>query len=255
MPYPSYMKQNEQHEFRPVDNPFEAIGDYSSAGCVLLPSATFNDLQYFAEREIKESIFDHASSIGHTVQSQLHLLAPKTEASHLTEIGVGPFKAYGMNGRFVPGKKTYTNSSKKANAVKGQWTPEQDSPRAGSAKILDSDGILGIHEQNHSKTQSSEEIVAPICDDFSVDMCDGLFGTKEDGDMNMECSFKHIYHAMTKVDFEFDMEMLWDNDDTVLRCLDEQGGSAEVETMIVKLEMDLIEMLAGTQKYGEAETN
>jgi len=80
------------YELHPVDHPFEAIGDYRSDS--MLPSATFNDLQYSAERGTKKPIFDHAASIDRirTVESQLHLLTPKTEVSHLTE----------TNGRFVP---------------------------------------------------------------------------------------------------------------------------------------------------------
>ncbi|KAJ1269203.1 hypothetical protein BS78_07G192700 [Paspalum vaginatum] len=95
----------------------------------MAPSATFNDLghQFFAEREIKKPIFDHASSISHRVGSQLPLLTPKTEASRLIGSDLGLYKAYQMNnGRFVPRKTTSNTSLKKANVVKGQWTPEED---------------------------------------------------------------------------------------------------------------------------------
>ncbi|KAF8659446.1 hypothetical protein HU200_058476 [Digitaria exilis] len=127
LPFDSYMQQNGHYELHPVDHPFEAIGDYISAA-PLVPSATFNDLghQYFAEREIKKPIFDHASSIGHRVGSQLPLLTPKTEVSHLIESGLGSYKAYEMNGRLAPRKKASSNLLKKANVVKGQWTPEED---------------------------------------------------------------------------------------------------------------------------------
>jgi myb proto-oncogene protein len=37
--------------------------------------------------------------------------------------GLGSYKAYEKNGRFLPRKKT---SLKKANVVKGQWTPAED---------------------------------------------------------------------------------------------------------------------------------
>ena len=102
------------YELHPVDHPLEAIGDYRSGS--MLPLATSNELQYFAERGTKKPIFDHAASIDRTVESQLHLLTPKTEVSHLTE----------TNGRFVPRKETYSISLKRANVVKGQWTPEED---------------------------------------------------------------------------------------------------------------------------------
>lgn len=118
LPFDSYMQQNGRYELHPVNHhPFEAIGDYASA--------TFNDLghHFFEEREIKKPIFDHASSIGHRVGSQLPLLTPKTEVSHLMDSGLASYKAYEMNGRFLPRKKT---SMKKANVVKGQWTPEED---------------------------------------------------------------------------------------------------------------------------------
>ena len=114
------------YELHPVDHPFEAIGDYRSDS--MLPSATFNDLQYSAERGTKKPIFDHAASIDRirTVESQLHLLTPKTEVSHLTENGLVSYKACETNGRFVPRKETYSISLKRANVVKGQWTPEED---------------------------------------------------------------------------------------------------------------------------------
>jgi len=109
------MQQNGRYELHPVDHhPIEVIGD-----------AAFNDLrhQFFTEREIKKPIFDRGSSIGHRVGSQLPLLTPKTEVSHLMDSGLGSYKAYEMNGRFLPRKKT---SLKKTNVVKGQWTPEED---------------------------------------------------------------------------------------------------------------------------------
>ncbi|XP_004986186.3 transcription factor MYB115 [Setaria italica] len=130
--------------------------------------------------------------------------------------------------------------------------------------ILDPQGMLiSAHEHSRcSETQSCEELLAPVCyDDFSVvDMCDGLFDTKEDAfqavyavddDIDMNYIFNHLDHTI-KVDPEIsDMEMMWDDD--VLGCV-EPAGSAEVETVHVKEEMDLMEMVAATQQnYGEAE--
>ena len=157
-------------------------------------------------------------------------------------------------------------------------------PREGPAKmiderlehnnpsnILDSQGILSIHEHNCSKAQSREELaMAPICDDFSIGMlCDSLFDTKEetcfqvytvDDDMNMNCTFNHVDHAI-KVNCEIDMEMMWDDEDG-LGCVevytvddDISAGSAEIEDVHVKEEMDLIEMVTVTQKYGKEEKN
>jgi myb proto-oncogene protein len=123
------MQQNGHYELHPVDHPFEAIsGDYASVGS-MVPTATFNDIghrQYFAERDIKKPIFGYASSTDHRVGSQLPMLTPKTEVSHLIESGLGSYKTYEMSDRFVPRKKTSSYSLKKVNVVKGQWTPEED---------------------------------------------------------------------------------------------------------------------------------
>ena len=129
--------------------------------------------------------------------------------------------------------------------------------------ILNSQDILlpSMEEYICSESLSCEDLLAPICDGFSVEMCDGLFDANEGGfqvctvdddDIDMNYIFNHIDHAI-KVDPEIDMEMMmmmWDED--ALGCAE---PAAHVETVHVKEEMDLIEMVAATQNCGEAENH
>jgi len=48
--------------------------------------------------------------------------------------------------------------------------------------------------------------------------------------------------------------MMWDDEDG-LGCVEEPAGSPQIEDVHVKEEMDLIEMVTVTQKYGKAEKN
>lgn len=121
MPFDSYMQPNGLYELKPVDHPFQGIGEYTSSGS-MVPSATFNDLghRYYSEIETKRPVINQ-------VGSYLPLLTPKTEVSHLMECGMGSYKALEMNGRFVTrNRKASSNLLKKASIVKGQWTPEED---------------------------------------------------------------------------------------------------------------------------------
>ncbi|KAL6631309.1 hypothetical protein ACP70R_028159 [Stipagrostis hirtigluma subsp. patula] len=125
--FDSYLQPNGHYELHPLEHPFEGIDEYAPAG-YMFPSATFDGLghQYYSERETNKPVVDHASSTVHTVGSRVPLLTPKTEVSYPTESGFESYKGYKMKSRFVPRKKTSSNSSKKANVIKGQWTPEED---------------------------------------------------------------------------------------------------------------------------------
>jgi transcription factor MYB, plant len=107
-------------------------------------------------------------------------------------------------------------------------------------------------------TRSFEELPAPICDEFSVDMCDGLFDAAseeafqvcgiDDGDVDMNCIFDHLdYASRNKVaDHGIDMEMTWD-DDALADCVGLELDSSDHQVEIVqqvKEEMDLVEMMA-----------
>jgi myb proto-oncogene protein len=149
-------------------------------------------------------------------------------------------------------------------------TPGAKPAKTGEIKlenILDSSqGILlpSMDEYNCSESQSCEDLLAPICDGFSVEMCDGLFDVNEgtfqvctvddDDDIDMNYIFNHTDHAI-KVDPEIDMEMMMMWDDDALGCAEPAGPEAHAETVHVKEEMDLIEMVAATQNCGEAENH
>ncbi|WVZ60880.1 hypothetical protein U9M48_010841 [Paspalum notatum var. saurae] len=132
------------------------------------------------------------------------------------------------------------------------------------SNILDPQGMmLSVHEYNcGGDAESFEELFAPICDDLSVDMCDGLFDPKEedafqvyavDDNIDMNYIFSHIDHAIKVGPEMIDMEMLWDDD--ALGCTEPASGSAQTGTVHVKEEMDLIEMVAATQNCGVGENN
>jgi len=85
-----------------------------------------------------------------------------------------------------------------------------------------------------------------------------VYTTVDDDDIDMNYIFNHIDHAAIKVDPEINMEMMmmWDADADALGCTAEPAGpAAHVETVHVKEEMDLIEMVAATQNCGEAENH
>lgn len=158
--------------------------------------------------------------------------------------------------------------SDKSAAPLPEPTPSPEAPGAKSAKtggttlteehsppsnMLDSQGVL----------LPSEELLAPICDELPVGMCGGLF----DGTNNEDAFFRmyavdddidvsYIFDHAIKVDPEIDMEMMMMWDDDALACTaGPAAGTAHVETVHVKEEMDLMQMVAATQKCGEAENH
>uniref|UniRef100_A0A0D9XXE5 Uncharacterized protein n=1 Tax=Leersia perrieri TaxID=77586 RepID=A0A0D9XXE5_9ORYZ len=119
----------EQQELHPVvlDHPFEAEGitvhESALAGGSVHPFTTLHDIDHelFRRGIRKDVIIDNASSI--------FLLNPKSEVSHLVRgVNFGGYGAggYEMNGRLISRKKTSRKATKKAGAVKGHWTLEED---------------------------------------------------------------------------------------------------------------------------------
>ncbi|KAL6893894.1 hypothetical protein ACP4OV_007992 [Aristida adscensionis] len=172
--------------------------------------------------------------------------------NYIKSLGIGPSKN-------IPGIAQPAWSSSSAAPPRAESSAklnDERSPDNPSSDIMAPQGTLSMHENSCSDVLSCEELLAPICDDFSVDMCEGLFDTKEenfqvytvdDDGIDMNCIFNHLDYAM-KVDHEIDMEMTWD--DEALGCV--EPGSAQMETMRVKEEMDLVEMVAATQNCAGA---
>ncbi|EAZ19816.1 hypothetical protein OsJ_35398 [Oryza sativa Japonica Group] len=124
IPFDSFLLQDELHHHADLDHPFEAEGitvhGSELEGGSVLPFATLHDLDHeFFRRGSRKDFIDNASSI--------FLLNPKTEVSHLVrDVQVGAFGAYEMNGRLISRNKASRKGIKKADAVKGHWTVEED---------------------------------------------------------------------------------------------------------------------------------
>ncbi|VAI82837.1 transcription factor MYB3R-4-like [Triticum dicoccoides] len=118
----------------------------------------------------------------------------------------------------------------------------------------------GLFSTDDREADSCEEVLVPTCDDFSVDMCDGLFDTKEDAqypvysiddDVDMDYIFNHMDYTI-KIDHEIDMEMAWCDDaltniESGSSLLVTAVGPTEIKTVQVKEEMDLVELVTRTQ--------
>ncbi|KAL5217654.1 hypothetical protein ABZP36_018338 [Zizania latifolia] len=126
------------------------------------------------------------------------------------------------------------------------------------SNIVVTQGMLNMDENNYIQANSCEELVVPTYDDFSIDMCDGLFEAEEalyqvyniDDDIDMNYIFNHIDYT-NKIGHEIDIEMAWDDD--VLEDNEPESSSletpavlAQIKTVHVKKEMDLVEMVTLT---------
>ncbi|XBJ27210.1 hypothetical protein VPH35_004511 [Triticum aestivum] len=119
VPIDFHVQQNGHCKLHSVDRSFEpATGS-------IVPFATFYHESY-PQGITKKDVADGASSIIHNPGPHLPLLSPKPEISHLIGGGMGSYKTYDMSGRFIPRRKASSKAVKKANVVKGQWTPEED---------------------------------------------------------------------------------------------------------------------------------
>ncbi|KAF6991575.1 hypothetical protein CFC21_008650 [Triticum aestivum] len=119
VPLDFHVQQNGHYELHSVDSSFEP------AGGSIVPFATFYHGSY-PQGTTKKDVADGASPIIHNPGPHLPLLSAKPEISHLIEGGMGSHKTHEMSGRFIPRRKASSKAVKKANVVKGQWTPEED---------------------------------------------------------------------------------------------------------------------------------
>lgn len=114
-----HVQQNSHYVVHSVDHSSEP------GGGLIVPFATFYH-EYYPQGTTKKDVADAASSIIHDVGLYLPLVTPKPEVSHLIGGGLGSYKTYEMSGRFIPKRKASSKAVKKANVVKGKWTPEED---------------------------------------------------------------------------------------------------------------------------------
>ncbi|GJN23016.1 hypothetical protein PR202_gb10630 [Eleusine coracana subsp. coracana] len=123
---------------------------------------------------------------------------------------------------------------------------------------LEARGAVSMYHQSNNncgETRSCEELllIGPICDDeFSVDLCDGLFDDTEEGaafqvysvddEVDVDYIFNHLDYA-AKVDAGIDMGMSWDVDDA-LGCVEPESAQSDTSMHVKAEEMDLVEMVA-----------
>uniref|UniRef100_A0A0E0DXE1 Uncharacterized protein n=1 Tax=Oryza meridionalis TaxID=40149 RepID=A0A0E0DXE1_9ORYZ len=181
--------------------------------------------------------------------------------NYIKSLGIGPIKS---SVRQAPPESTAVSSSSPASTQKLAEVNGKIRPDSNPSNQMVTQGILTMDENSYIQTNSCEELLVSTYDDLCLDMCDHLFETKDetpyqvyniDDDVDMNYIFNHIDYA-NKIGHEIDMEMAWDDD--VLQD-DESAGSSPLETLAglaqintvhVKEEMDLIEMVTSTQSCG-----
>lgn len=177
--------------------------------------------------------------------------------NYIKSLGIGPSKAIAP---LAPQEPSLSPSSPASSSTPKSEQMNDKRPESNPSNMTLTQGMLSIHEDSYSQTQSCEELVVPTYDDFSIDACDGLFDTKEeaqfqvyniDDDVDMNYIFNHIDYAI-KIDHEIDMEMTWDDDaleniEPGSAPLVAPAGPAQIMTVHVKEEMDLVGMVTHTQ--------
>ncbi|KAF0901555.1 hypothetical protein E2562_003531 [Oryza meyeriana var. granulata] len=177
--------------------------------------------------------------------------------NYIKSLGIGPIKS---NVRIAPPESAVSSSpapTQKLAQVNGKR------PDSNPSNQMVTQGILSMDENDYIQANSCEELLVSTYDDLCLDMCDHLFQTKEetpyqvyniDDDVDMNYIFNHIDYV-NKISHEIDMEMAWDDD--VLEA-NESGSSpsetpavlAQINTVHVKEEMDLVEMVTRTPSCG-----
>uniref|UniRef100_A0ACD6A9T6 Uncharacterized protein n=1 Tax=Avena sativa TaxID=4498 RepID=A0ACD6A9T6_AVESA len=166
--------------------------------------------------------------------------------NYIKSLGIGSSKVIAPLDPKVP--PFSPSSTQNLAQVNDDWTESNPS------NIMVTQGIFSTDD---GQTNSCDEILVPTCDDFSIDMCDGLFDTKEeaqyqvysiDDDVDMDYIFNHLDYAI-KIDHEIDMEMTWADDalinlESASSPLVTPLGPVEIKDVHVKEEMDLIELVA-----------
>ncbi|KAG8093895.1 hypothetical protein GUJ93_ZPchr0012g21556 [Zizania palustris] len=165
--------------------------------------------------------------------------------NYIKSLGIGPIKS-GV--RLSLPEPTSASSTQKF----AQFRPDSN-----PSNIVVTQGMLSMDKTNYIQANPCEELVVPTYDDFSIDMCDGLFEAKDqeapyqvyniDDDIDMNYIFNHIDYT-NKIGHEIDIEMAWDDD--VLEDNEAESSSleapavlAQIKTVHVKKEMDLVEMV------------